>query len=223
MTKYGVSFQNLLNLASLPDEHSTFLACGGNSFKAIKLMQWIEDCLSVNHNSILEYILMETFSETCQFLWDNMLINSPTPATGQLLSDKEVPHNPSLKRKQETNLSPNKRKQNPQSISTVQPSDITTCLQCGIVQVSNIENGTYIPELITISRGPRYSVLAPHGTNSKDMGVSAPGSKNCSEKLLTQGVKQVCSTSNKEVSLSLLWKYNTGKCVDASPLLVMHR
>ncbi len=209
----------MLNLGSLPDKNSTFLACGGDSFKAIKLMQWIEDFFSVKHNAIMEYILMKTFAETCQFLCNEIQVMSHINTTTQLPISGEIIHSPAMKRKLEIDLPANKKKQKSQSKSTIDPSNITTCIECGAIQVTVGETRICNPETISISRGPRCCVSP--GALSEHVGATTSGSMNCSERLLTPEVQQVGSISNKEVSLSLLWKYNTGKCVDASPLVVM--
>ncbi len=184
-------------------------------------MQWIEDFFSVKNTAIMEYILMKTFAETCQFLWDEIQVMSRTNTTTQLPISVESIFNPIVKRKHKIDLSANKKKQKSQNKSTIHPSDITTCLECGTIQVTVGETRTYNPEIISVSRGPRFCVSP--GASSEHVGATTSGSMNCSDKLLTPEVQQVGSISNKEVSLSLLWKYNTGKCVDASPLVVMHR
>ena len=170
----------------------TFLKNGGDSFKALKLMSDIENQIGLYDVSILESILRDTFSNTCSLIV-------------KLLKESLSEPRNSIKRK-EPFLGGNSVGGKVFISDFVQNSPMNiTCTNCE-TNFLLTDNGALKPNYIAISRSSCYQYLSKE-TRRVDQSHSVvssnpkDGEKHCKK-------------------LKLMWKYDTGKCVDASPLVV---
>ena len=180
------------------DNNDTFLKAGGDSFKAFALMNHIETEFNIFDVRILESILKDTFSKTCLLLLTLL---------SELDQSTSVSHDNQLKRKNSIHLKGYDSEKVAVTERTWSGFLNVACTSCGHSFVRDQRNMTVTAKNgYTITRGSRYCVYCK---------IFMINERSPKEPVIDSG-KFECS----EIRLKQLWRYDTGKCVDASPLIV---
>ena len=175
----------------------TFLKAGGDSFKAFTLMNHIETELNIFDIRILESILKDTFSKTCALL---LTLLSGVDQLSSISRENQ------LKRKNSISLKGCVSEKIAVAERTSSIFRHVTCMNCGHSFVKNNKNAVVTAKNgYTITRGSRYHV---HNE------VFIINDRSLNEPVVDSG-----KADGSEIRLKQLWKYDTGKCVDASPLI----
>ena len=160
-------------------------------------MSHIESEFNIFDVRILESILKDTLSKTC------LLLLTLLSGLDQLTS---VSRDNQLKRKNSTHLKGYVSEKVAVTEGTWSGFLNVTCTSCGRSFVKDRKNVTMTAQNgYTITRGSRYCVHC---------NIFMINERSPNEPVIDSG-KFECS----EIGLKQLWKYDTGKCVDASPLI----
>ncbi len=197
-------FQLTLGVSRV-EENDKFLRIGGDSFRVIHLMERLEKTLGVYDVRILESILKDTLHATSQLLGE--LVAKTSKDSGeqsQLKRDFEVHSVEPMSKKSRVTGEPKQRG----------GSAFATCEMCGdFIRVTG-DNISSPLDAVVISLGSQY--VGTHRENTSHLaGING---NSCQD-------QRVVATANRlqnSVDLTLLWKHDTGKCVDASPLVIHH-
>ncbi|XP_045140067.1 beta-alanine-activating enzyme isoform X2 [Echinops telfairi] len=198
-------WKSILSLSEEPvqiPKESLFLQSGGDSLKSIRFLSEIENLVGTSVPGLLEIILSSSFSEIYNHILqtvfpDEVLPGSRRYATKRKYSDTHQEESGRKPRRQQADAS----------------------LNCGCDFCA----------FTALSRGGQ--TLTRHGTRlfTRSAQCPSPRSSDVTSQIHMQSVNPLPiveksekpETGAEKLELSVRWKADTGKCVDASPLVIV--
>ncbi|MBZ3883842.1 Acyl-CoA synthetase family member 4 [Sciurus carolinensis] len=204
------------DLLKVPDE-SLFLNSGGDSLKSIRLLNEIEELVGTSVPGLLEIILSSSILEIYNHILhtvfpDEDVTFSKSYATKRKLSDtnQEDASGKSLHQKSFLPLSHDNEIS--AFIALSRGSQILSLNTTRFLATSGHGTSAFSSDLTTQTNSENLKSLSPPAVFGKSKDPS------CVEKICEEG-KPVTRTEKME--LGVRWRSDTGKCVDASPLVVI--
>ncbi|XP_021117977.1 acyl-CoA synthetase family member 4 isoform X3 [Heterocephalus glaber] len=203
------------DLLKVPDE-SLFLNSGGDSLKSIRLLSEIEQLVGTPVPGLLEIILRSSILEIYNYILQTVfavedLTFTKTYATKRKLSDTDEEET-SRKSLHQKSACPFSYKEINAFIALSRGS-----------QVLSVNTTTFLSELGHYSLACSPDLISQ--TNIKDLKSLNPPpvigkskDPNCVKKVFEEGNPV---TKAEKMEIRVRWKSDTGKCVDASPLVVI--
>lgn len=190
---------------------SNFLLSGGDSFSAVNLARAIEDRLELSAPDLVDVILHKSFSDIVSHM-EKLANNSKVKSTKrrEKLLEEEV------------NISVNK-KIRLESYNRLWKS--CSCMNSAVMR----GNQYFCVTCMKIVRNPVPKIQTQRIKDNEIFGCNVTETFSTEEprKVLTPN----CGTTDTEtlaqtlssVEITQSWSFNTGKCVDASPLVIQAR
>lgn len=188
---------------------SNFLLSGGDSFSAVNLARAIEDRLELSAPDLVDVILHKSFSDIVSHM-EKLANNSKVKSTKR--REKQL--------EEEVNISVNK-KIRLESYNRLWKSCMNSAVMRG--------NQYFCVTCMKIVRNPVPKIQTQRIKDNEIFGCNVTETFSTEEprKVLTPN----CGTTDTEtlaqtlnsVEITQSWSFNTGKCVDASPLVIQSR
>lgn len=188
---------------------SNFLLSGGDSFSAVNLARAIEDRLELSAPDLVDVILHKSFSDIVSHM-EKLASNSKVKSTKR--REKQL--------EEEVNISVNK-KIRLESYNRLWKSCMNSAVMRG--------NQYFCVTCMKIVRNPVPKIQTQRIKDNEIFGCNVTETFSTEEprKVLTPN----CGTTDTEtlaqtlnsVEITQSWSFNTGKCVDASPLVIQAR
>lgn len=190
---------------------SNFLLSGGDSFSAVNLARAIEDRLELSAPDLVDVILHKSFSDIVSHM-EKLASNSKVKSTKR--REKQL--------EEEVNISVNK-KVRLESYNRLWMS--CSCMDSAVMR----GNQYFCVTCMKIVRNPVSKIQTQRIKDNEIFGCNVTETFSTEEprKVLTPN----CGTTDTEtlaqtlssVEITQSWSFNTGKCVDASPLVIQAR
>lgn len=190
---------------------SNFLLSGGDSFSAVNLARAIEDRLELSAPDLVDVILHKSFSDIVSHM-EKLANNSKVKSTKR--REKQL--------EEEVNISVNK-KIRLESYNRLWKS--CSCMNSAVMR----GNQYFCVTCMKIVRNPVPKIQTQRIKDNEIFGCNVTETFSTEEprKVLTPN----CGTTDTEtlaqtlssVEITQRWSFNTGKCVDASPLVIQAR
>lgn len=190
---------------------SNFLLSGGDSFSAVNLARAIEDQLELPAPDLVDVILHKSFSDIVSHM-EKLANNSKVKSTKR--REKQL--------EEEVNISVNK-KIRLESYNRLWKS--CSCMNNAVMR----GNQYFCVTCMKIVRNPVPKIQTQRIKDNEIFGCNVTETFSTEEprKVLTPN----CGTTDTEtlaqtlssVEITQSWSFNTGKCVDASPLVIQAR
>lgn len=190
---------------------SNFLLSGGDSFSAVNLARAIEDRLELSAPDLVDVILHKSFSDIVSHM-EKLASNSKVKSTKR--REKQL--------EEEVNISVNK-KIRLESYNRLWKS--CSCMNSAVMR----GNQYFCVTCMKIVRNPVSKIQTQRIKDNEIFGCNVTETFSTEEprKVLTPN----CGTTDTEtlaqtlssVEITQSWSFNTGKCVDASPLVIQAR
>lgn len=190
---------------------SNFLLSGGDSFSAVNLARAIEDRLELSAPDLVDVILHKSFSDIVSHM-EKLASNSKVKSTKR--REKQL--------EEEVNISVNK-KIRLESYNRLWKS--CSCMNSAVMR----GNQYFCVTCMKIVRNPVPKIQTQRIKDNEIFGCNVTETFSTEEprKVLTPN----CGTTDTEtlaqtlssVEITQSWSFNTGKCVDASPLVIQAR
>lgn len=190
---------------------SNFLLSGGDSFSAVNLARAIEDRLELSAPDLVDVILHKSFSDIVSHM-EKLASNSKVKSTKR--REKQL--------EEEVNISVNKKIQL-ESYNRLWKS--CSCMNSAVMR----GNQYFCVTCMKIVRNPVPKIQTQRIKDNEIFGCNVTETFSTEEprKVLTPN----CGTTDTEtlaqtlssVEITQSWSFNTGKCVDASPLVIQAR
>lgn len=190
---------------------SNFLLSGGDSFSAVNLARAIEDRLELSAPDLVDVILHKSFSDIVSHM-EKLANNSKVKSTKR--REKQL--------EEEVNISVNK-KIRLESYNRLWKS--CSCMNSAVMR----GNQYFCVTCMKIVRNPVPKIQTHRIKDNEIFGCNVTETFSTEEprKVLTPN----CGTTDTEtlaqtlssVEITQSWSFNTGKCVDASPLVIQAR
>lgn len=190
---------------------SNFLLSGGDSFSAVNLARAIEDRLELSAPDLVDVILHKSFSDIVSHM-EKLANNSKVKSTKR--REKQL--------EEEVNISVNK-KIRLESYNRLWKS--CSCMNSAVMR----GNQYFCVTCMKIVRNPVPKIQTQRIKDNEIFGCNVTETFSTEEprKVLTPN----CGTTDTEtlaqtlssVEITQSWSFNTGKCVDASPLVIQAR
>lgn len=190
---------------------SNFLLSGGDSFSAVNLARAIEDRLELSAPDLVDVILHKSFSDIVSHM-EKLANNSKVKSTKR--REKQL--------EEEVNISVNK-KIRLESYNRLWKS--CSCMNSAVMR----GNQYFCVTCMKIVRNPVPKIQTRRIKDNEIFGCNVTETFSTEEprKVLTPN----CGTTDTEtlaqtlnsVEITQSWSFNTGKCVDASPLVIQAR
>lgn len=190
---------------------SNFLLSGGDSFSAVNLARAIEDRLELSASDLVDVILHKSFSDIVSHM-EKLASNSKVKSTKrrEKLLEEEV------------NISVNK-KIRLESYNRLWKS--CSCMNSAVMR----GNQYFCVTCMKIVRNPVPKIQTQRIKDNEIFGCNVTETFSTEEprKVLTPNsgttdTETLAQTLNS-VEITQSWSFNTGKCVDASPLVIQAR
>ncbi|XP_069487719.1 beta-alanine-activating enzyme isoform X2 [Ambystoma mexicanum] len=209
-----------VDTSTIVAKESVFLYCGGDSLKSLRFQEEVENLVGKNIPGLLEVVLNNTFSD---------IYTHVAKAQFQNKNQASSINGRSAKRKHSANNGEDFDKYAKQSHSQEHLPSLTetyfTSVSRGNVVYKN-NASLFEPNHNIEQAGPEagrtssYSLIAYHNANNDTITTIAPETTRVSAGNADVTVQHGIKTAG-ELRLELRWKSDTGKCVDASPLVIM--
>lgn len=190
---------------------SNFLLSGGDSFSAVNLARAIEDRLELSAPDLVDVILHKSFSDIVSHM-EKLASNSKVKSTKR--REKQL--------EEEVNISVNK-KIRLESYNRLWKS--CSCMNSAVMR----GNQYFCVTCMKIVRNPVPKIQTRRIKDNKIFGYNVTETFSTEEprKVLTPNsgttdTETLAQTLNS-VEITQSWSFNTGKCVDASPLVIQAR
>lgn len=190
---------------------SNFLLSGGDSFSAVNLARAIEDRLELSAPDLVDVILHKSYSDIVSHM-EKLANNSKVKSTKR--REKQL--------EEEVNISVNK-KIRLESYNRLWKS--CSCMNSAVMR----GNQYFCVTCMKIVRNPVPKIQTQRIKDNEIFGCNVTETFSTEEprKVLTPN----CGTTDTEtlaqtlssVEITQSWSFNTGKCVDASPLVIQAR
>lgn len=190
---------------------SNFLLSGGDSFSAVNLARAIEDRLELSAPDLVDVILHKSFSDIVSHM-EKLASNSKVKSTKR--REKQL--------EEEVNISVNK-KIRLESYNRLWK--LCSCMNSAVMR----GNQYFCVTCMKIVRNPVSKIQTQRIKDNEIFGCNVTETFSTEEprKVLTPN----CGTTDTEtlaqtlssVAITQSWSFNTGKCVDASPLVIQAR
>lgn len=190
---------------------SNFLLSGGDSFSAVNLARAIEDRLELSAPDLVDVILHKSFSDIVSHM-EKLANNSKVKSTKR--REKQL--------EEEVNISVNK-KIRLESYNRLWK--LCSCMNSAVMR----GNQYFCVTCMKIVRNPVPKIQTQRIKDNEIFGCNVTETFSTEEprKVLTPN----CGTTDTEtlaqtlssVEITQSWSFNTGKCVDASPLVIQAR
>eukprot|EP00071_Canis_lupus_P009781 XP_005628280.1 acyl-CoA synthetase family member 4 isoform X2 [Canis lupus familiaris] len=211
--------QSILNLSEDPlkvSDESLFLNSGGDSLKSIRLLNEIEKLVGTSVPGLLEIILsssiLEIYNHVLQTVFpDEDLVFSKNYATKRKFSDiyQEETSGKSLHQKSVMTLNYDNELT---AFTTVSRGSQILSLNSKFLTKLGLCSSAQSSDLISQTNIQNVKSLNPPALIGKSKDPS------CTAKVSEEGTY---GTAAKKMELHVRWRSDTGKCVDASPLVVI--
>lgn len=190
---------------------SNFLLSGGDSFSAVNLARAIEDRLELSAPDLVDVILHKSFSDIVSHM-EKLASNSKVKSTKR--REKQL--------EEEVNISVNK-KVRLESYNRLWMS--CSCMDSAVMR----GNQYFCVTCMKIVRNPVPKIQTQRIKDNEIFGC------NVTETFSTEGPRKVLTPNSgttdtetlaqtlSSVAITQSWSFNTGKCVDASPLVIQAR
>lgn len=190
---------------------SNFLLSGGDSFSAVNLARAIEDRLELSAPDLVDVILHKSFSDIVSHM-EKLASNSKVKSTKR--REKQL--------EEEVNISVNK-KVRLESYNRLWMS--CSCMDSAVMR----GNQYFCVTCMKIVRNPVSKIQTQRIKDNEIFGC------NVTETFSTEGPRKVLTPNSgttdtetlaqtlSSVEITQSWSFNTGKCVDASPLVIQAR
>lgn len=190
---------------------SNFLLSGGDSFSAVNLARAIEDRLELSAPDLVDVILHKSFSDIVSHM-EKLASNSKVKSTKR--REKQL--------EEEVNISVNK-KIRLESYNRLWK--LCSCMNSAVMR----GNQYFCVTCMKIVRNPVPKIQTRRIKDNKIFGYNVTETFSTEEprKVLTPNsgttdTETLAQTLNS-VEITQSWSFNTGKCVDASPLVIQAR
>lgn len=190
---------------------SNFLLSGGDSFSAVNLARAIEDRLELSAPDLVDVILHKSFSDIVSHM-EKLASNSKVKSTKR--REKQL--------EEEVNISVNK-KIRLESYNRLWKS--CSCMNSAVMR----GNQYFCVTCMKIVRNPVPKIQTQRIKDNEIFGCNVTETFSTEEprKVLTPNsgttdTETLAQTLNS-VEITQSWSFNTGKCVDASPLVIQAR
>lgn len=190
---------------------SNFLLSGGDSFSAVNLARAIEDRLELSAPDLVDVILHKSFSDIVSHM-EKLASNSKVKSTKR--REKQL--------EEEVNISVNK-KIRLESYNRLWKS--CSCMNSAVMR----GNQYFCVTCMKIVRNPVSKIQTQRIKDNEIFGCNVTETFSTEEprKVLTPNsgttdTETLAQTLNS-VEITQSWSFNTGKCVDASPLVIQAR
>ncbi|XP_075400395.1 beta-alanine-activating enzyme isoform X2 [Tenrec ecaudatus] len=213
-------WKSILSLSEDPvqmPKESLFLQSGGDSLKAVRLLSEIENLVGTSVPGLLEIILSSSFSEIYSHILQTVFPHEVLPLSKRCATKRKS---------SDTSQEETSRK------SLHQQADVPFNCDCDM------------SAFIALSRGSQILALSSTRLFTRSGKCPSPCPSDLTSQISSQNVRSVnplpvvekaekpsyvAKVSDKEkpeigtekLKLSVRWKADTGKCVDASPLVVV--
>lgn len=190
---------------------SNFLLSGGDSFSAVNLARAIEDRLELSAPDLVDVILHKSFSDIVSHM-EKLASNSKVKSTKR--REKQL--------EEEVNISVNK-KIRLESYNRLWKS--CSCMNSAVMR----GNQYFCVTCMKIVRNPVPKIQTQRIKDNEIFGcnVTETFSTEESRKVLTPNSgttdTETLAQTLSSVEITQSWSFNTGKCVDASPLVIQAR
>ncbi|CAD7668919.1 unnamed protein product [Nyctereutes procyonoides] len=212
-------WKSILNLSEDPlnvSDESLFLNSGGDSLKSIRLLNEIEKLVGTSVPGLLEIILsssiLEIYNHVLQTVFpDEDLVFSKNYATKRKFSDiyQEETNGKSLHQKSVMTLNYDNELT---AFTTVSRGSQILSLNSKFLTKLGLCSSAQSSDLISQTNIQNVKSLNPPALIGKSKDPS------CTAKVSEEGTY---GTAAKKMELHVRWRSDTGKCVDASPLVVI--
>lgn len=190
---------------------SNFLLSGGDSFSAVNLARAIEDRLELSAPDLVDVILHKSFSDIVSHM-EKLASNSKVKSTKR--REKQL--------EEEVNISVNK-KIRLESYNRLWK--LCSCMNSAVMR----GNQYFCVTCMKIVRNPVPKIQTQRIKDNEIFGCNVTETFSTEEprKVLTPNsgttdTETLAQTLNS-VEITQSWSFNTGKCVDASPLVIQAR
>lgn len=190
---------------------SNFLLSGGDSFSAVNLARAIEDRLELSAPDLVDVILHKSFSDIVSHM-EKLASNSKVKSTKR--REKQL--------EEEVNISVNK-KIRLESYNRLWKS--CSCMNSAVMR----GNQYFCVTCMKIVRNPVPKIQTRRIKDNKIFGYNVTETFSTEEprKVLTPNSgttdTETLAQTLSSVEITQSWSFNTGKCVDASPLVIQAR
>lgn len=188
---------------------SNFLLSGGDSFSAVNLARAIEDRLELSAPDLVDVILHKSFSDIVSHM-EKLASNSKVKSTKR--REKQL--------EEEVNISVNK-KIRLESYNRLWKSCMNSAVMRG--------NQYFCVTCMKIVRNPVPKIQTQRIKDNEIFGCNVTETFSTEEprKVLTPNSgttdTETLAQTLSSVAITQSWSFNTGKCVDASPLVIQSR
>lgn len=188
---------------------SNFLLSGGDSFSAVNLARAIEDRLELSAPDLVDVILHKSFSDIVSHM-EKLASNSKVKSTKR--REKQL--------EEEVNISVNK-KIRLESYNRLWKSCMNSAVMRG--------NQYFCVTCMKIVRNPVPKIQTQRIKDNEIFGCNVTETFSTEEprKVLTPNSgttdTETLAQTLSSVEITQSWSFNTGKCVDASPLVIQAR
>lgn len=190
---------------------SNFLLSGGDSFSAVNLARAIEDQLELSAPDLVDVILHKSFSDIVSHM-EKLASNSKVKSTKR--REKQL--------EEEVNISVNK-KIRLESYNRLWKS--CSCVNSAVMR----GNQYFCVTCMKIVRNPVPKIQTQRIKDNEIFGCNVTETFSTEEprKVLTPNSgttdTETLAQTLSSVEITQSWSFNTGKCVDASPLVIQAR
>lgn len=190
---------------------SNFLLSGGDSFSAVNLARAIEDRLELSAPDLVDVILHKSFSDIVSHM-EKLANNSKVKSTKR--REKQL--------EEEVNISVNK-KIRLESYNRLWKS--CSCMNSAVMR----GNQYFCVTCMKIVRNPVPKIQTQRIKDNEIFGCNVTETFSTEEprKVLTPNSgttdTETLAQTLSSVEITQSWSFNTGKCVDASPLVIQAR
>lgn len=190
---------------------SNFLLSGGDSFSAVNLARAIEDRLELSAPDLVDVILHKSFSDIVSHM-EKLASNSKVKSTKR--REKQL--------EEEVNISVNK-KIRLESYNRLWKS--CSCVNSAVMR----GNQYFCVTCMKIVRNPVPKIQTQRIKDNEIFGCNVTETFSTEEprKVLTPNSgttdTETLAQTLSSVEITQSWSFNTGKCVDASPLVIQAR
>lgn len=190
---------------------SNFLLSGGDSFSAVNLARAIEDRLELSAPDLVDVILHKSFSDIVSHM-EKLANNSKVKSTKR--REKQL--------EEEVNISVNK-KIRLESYNRLWKS--CSCMNSAVMR----GNQYFCVTCMKIVRNPVPKIQTQRIKDNEIFGYNVTETFSTEEprKVLTPNSgttdTETLAQTLSSVEITQRWSFNTGKCVDASPLVIQAR
>lgn len=190
---------------------SNFLLSGGDSFSAVNLARAIEDRLELSAPDLVDVILHKSFSDIVSHM-EKLASNSKVKSTKR--REKQL--------EEEVNISVNK-KIRLESYNRLWK--LCSCMNSAVMR----GNQYFCVTCMKIVRNPVPKIQTQRIKDNEIFGCNVTETFSTEEprKVLTPNSgttdTETLAQTLSSVEITQSWSFNTGKCVDASPLVIQAR